>query len=204
MASSATIERGTAAGHRVDEAAARQVAAAFLEAVSAPEDLRVRAAYAQLSRQADSWFARLTAPAVGDAVRVVFTRLDEPYADSSELLESVRSHRVLELVSVAHDKERRHPLLDGMVGGSHDRFRAVHDIVSHGWLGHDFSRDGEYSAWLAEDRIYRGVARWVLGTELHAHHSVRWTTGSIAPFKAVLLPPNLLRASMDAGHPVAL
>jgi hypothetical protein len=73
--------------------------------------------------------------------------------------------------------------------------RAVHDIVSHGWRGHGFDPDGELSAWLAEDSIYTGLACWALATELHAHHSVLWTTGEHADHKAVLLEPALLRTS---------
>ena len=90
-------------------------------------------------------------------------------------------------------------MLDAAVGGSYDRLRAVHDIVSHGWLGHEFDADGEYSAWLAEDRLYTGLARWALATELHGEHSVQWTTESPADHKAVLLDPSLLRASRTGG-----
>jgi hypothetical protein len=81
------------------------------------------------------------------------------------------------------------------IGGTYDRFRAVHDIVSHAWRGYGFDRHGEFSAWLTEDRMYTGLARWALATELHAEHSVLWTTGTVAEHKAVLLPPTLLRDS---------
>jgi hypothetical protein len=43
--------------------------------------------------------------------------------------------------------------------------------------------------------MYTGLARWALATELHAEHSVLWTTGTLAEHKATLLPPNLVRAS---------
>jgi hypothetical protein len=95
-------------------------------------------------------------------------------------------------------RSRRHPLLDATVGGGYDRLRAVHDIISHSWLGHSFDADGEYSAWLTEDRIYHGLARWALATELHGEHSVQWTTGDLADHKAVLLDRALLRASRTA------
>src|SRR5690606_33268503 len=68
---------------------------------------------------------------------------------------------------------------------------------SHAGLGHEFDRDGEYSAWLAESRLYSGMARWALATELHAQHSALWATGSLAERKAVLLPLDLLAASYD-------
>jgi hypothetical protein len=75
----------------------------------------------------------------------------------------------------------------------------VHDIVSHTRLGFGFDRHGEFSAWLAEDRMYSGLARWALATELHAEHSVLWTTGHLAEHKSTLLPPDLVLASRRLG-----
>jgi hypothetical protein len=115
---------------------------------------------------------------------------------------------LLELCPAHYDRDRRHPLLDTATGGTYDRFRAVHDIVSHAWFGYGFDRDGEFAAWLMEDAMYTGLARWAVATELHAEHSVRWTTNDLAEHKATLLPPWIVRASrtaraarrMEAGH----
>lgn len=181
---------------RVDSEQAHLVANAFVAAPSVPSDPTVRAAYAELSDQAGSWFAWLTADHARRPTRVVYTRCGEPYADAGELSESVRSNQVLEIVPAAYERDRRHPLLDSSVGGAHDCLRAVHDIVSHGWLRHSFDRDGEFSAWHVEHHMYRGLARWALATELHAQHSVLWTSGRLAEFKATLLPPDLLLASL--------
>ena len=128
-------------------------------------------------------------------IRVVFTHRREPYATAAEIAESVRRDGLLELWPARRDHDRRHPLLDTAPGGAYDRLRAVHDIVSHGWLGHDFDADGEYSAWLCEDRMYTGLARRALATELHGEHSVLWTSGTLADHKAVLLHPALVGAS---------
>ena len=43
--------------------------------------------------------------------------------------------------------------------------------------------------------MYTGLARWALATELHAEHSVLWTTGTLAAHKATLLPADLVQAS---------
>lgn len=40
------------------------------------------------------------------------------------------------------------------------------------------------------------VARWALATELHAQHSVLWTSGQLADFETTFLPPDLLLASL--------
>jgi len=184
---------------QVDEASAHAVADEFQATPCQPGDPLVRAAFARLSEQADRWFAQITS--LGrEPVRVVFTDSRSPYADAVELSESVRVHRLLEVVSASHDHDRRHPLLDKAVGGPQDRLRAVHDIVSHGWQRYDFSRNGEFSAWLFEDTMYCGLARWALATELHAHHSVRWTSGELAAYKAALIDPRALTRSMTRAR----
>jgi hypothetical protein len=181
---------------RVNREQAYRVASAFAAAPSVASDPTVGAAYAELSDQARSWVARLTTDRARRPVRVAFTRCREPYADAQELSESVRFNQVLEMFSAAYERDRQHPLLDASVGGAHDCLRAVHDIVSHGWLRYSFDRDGEFSAWHVEHRLYRGLARWALATELHAQHSVLWTAGEPAEFKATLLSPDVLLTSL--------
>jgi hypothetical protein len=196
----------------IDFDQAHLVASAYLDAPRESTKAIVRAAYADLATQAERWFAHLTGPAVRSTIRVVHTRCAEPYATGEELSERVRADRVLELCPSRFDRDRCHPLLDTSIGGTYDRFRAVHDIVSHAWLGYGFDRHGEYSAWLAESRLYHGWARWALATQLHAEHSVLWTTGVLPEHKAVLLQRCLVRAShplrsparqrSDSGHPL--
>jgi hypothetical protein len=179
----------------VNSEQAHLVAKAFLAAPSVSSVPTVRTAYAELSDQAGMWFARLTTGYARRPVRVVFTRCREPYADAQELSESVRFEQVLEIFSAAYEPDRQHPLLDSSIGGSYDCVRAVHDIVSHGWLRYSFDRHGEFSAWHVEDRIYSGLARWALATELHAQHSVLRTSGQFAEPRATLLHPELLLQS---------
>ncbi len=152
----------------------------------------MRTAYADLGRQAERWFARLTGDGARTPICVVPTRCPEPYTTGEELAARVRADRVLELCPLRYDRDHAHPFL---APTTYDRFRAVHDLVSHARLGYGFDRDGEFSAWIAEDRMYTGLARWALATELHAEHSVLWTTGRRAEHKATLLPLALVRAS---------
>ena len=125
----------------------------------------------------------------------MFTNCAVPYCSDEEMISGVRMTRLLEVTSSASESDRFHPLLGNEPGGAYDRFRAVHDIVGHIDSGFGFDRFGEFGAWLAQDRFYRGLARLALGTELHGEHSVRWTTGQVADHKATLLdPPILARA----------
>jgi hypothetical protein len=81
------------------------------------------------------------------------------------------------------------------VGGEYDRFRAVHDILGHGHLHVGFGREGEYAAWRYQERLHSPLARVALATELHAEHSVRWTTGGLPEHKAVVLDERLIERS---------
>jgi hypothetical protein len=179
----------------IDTEHARRVADAFLAAPHGPADPRTRAAYAELGEQVDRWFAAMTRPDAKHAVRVAFTACAQPYSSAAELSEAVRSQRVIEITPCVLDRERTHPLLDSSVGGTYDRLRAVHDVVSHGWRRYGFDRDGEFAAWAFEDRMYTGLARDALATELHAEHSVLWTTGCLAEHKATLLDERLVTMS---------
>jgi hypothetical protein len=180
---------------RVDPALARDVAAHFVAGRSTPEEPLVAAAYAQLRAQSDRLWTSCTRQDQPGGIRVVFTRALEPYASDQEMIGAVRTDHLLEVTIAAAEPGRLHPLLGGEPGGVYDRFRAVHDLVGHVGPRLGFDRDGEYAAWLAQDRLHHGLARWALATELHGEHSVRWTTGVLAEHKAMLLDPFLLRRS---------
>lgn len=183
----------------VEEVAARRVAAAYLAGESVAAPALVRAAYAQLVAQTDALLARVLRRWRPRPLRLAWTAVREPYADAGELVAAVRATGALEVPRC--DPERAHPLLGGAPGGPYDRLRALHDLVGHVERGYGFDRDGELSAWAVQDRRHQGLARWALATELHAHHSVLWSTGSLAEPQAVLLDPRLLRASRCGRRP---
>jgi hypothetical protein len=190
---------------RVDPDLAGEVAAWFLAARNDHTNTTVRAAYGQLERQSDAIFARLTDPnrVFHRSLRVEFTHCESPYDSDDELVSAVRTHGVLEITTSARERDRRHPLLGCDLGGSYDRFRAVHDLIGHVGPCLGFDRDGEFAAWLTQERLYDGLARWALATELHAEHSVRWTTGTLADHKATLVDRDLLKRVRNALFTVA-
>jgi hypothetical protein len=183
-------------GRPVDEHAARAVAACYLDSDDRSADPLVRTAYQQLEAQTDALLHRVVGSWPG-GLRVVSTALESPYGSDDELLVAVPTTGTLEVPTVR--RGRRHPLLGNSPGGPYDRLRAVHDLLGHVLPGLGFDRDGEFAAWLAQDRDHRGLARWALATELHAHHSVLCATGELAEPKAVLIDPRILRASVAAG-----
>ena len=184
---------------RVDPDVARNIAQWFIDAPAMGRERLVTAAYRELQVQTDRQFAELTEPGGAFGYIVAWTRQHVPYCTAAELIEAVRTTGVLEVTAARVDRDRPHPGLDCAVGGPCDRLRAVHDIVGHVMTGYGFDRDAEYSAWLRQSKRYYGLARWAAATELHAEHSVTWTTRQFPEHKAVLLPRRLLRRSRSSG-----
>jgi hypothetical protein len=194
-----TATRLDAPLRRVNRDAARDIAQWFLAAPALAGDRLVTAAYGDLQEQTDRQFAELTEPDGPFGYTVAWTREPVPYSTATELIEAVRATGVLEVTAARVDRDRLHPGLDCAVAGPYDRLRAVHDIVGHVMTGYCFDRDAEYSAWLWQTRLYHGLARWAAATELHAEHSVTWTTRQFPEHKAVLLPRRLLRRSSSSS-----
>lgn len=187
---------------RVDPAVAVEVAAAYLDA-PAPRSPLVEAAYRQLTVETDALYLAATSPDGPLAVQVSYSSCAQPYDTAAELITSVRRDRLLEVTAARFDHDRRHPVFDGVVGGAFDRFRAVHDILGHAWLGAGFDRHGEYATWRFQERFHSALARLALATELHAKHSACWTTGEAPAHKTFLVDPRLLRRSRRLGVPVS-
>ena len=186
-----------------DPDVARNIAQWFTDAPAMGRERLVTAAYRELQVQTDRQFAELTEPDGAFGYTVGWTRQPAPYSTAAELIEAVRTTGVLEVTAARVDRDRLHPGLDCGFGGPYDRLRAVHDIVGHVMTGYGFDRDAEYSAWLRQSKLYRGLARWAAATELHAEHSVTWTTRQFPEHKAVLLPQRLLRRSRSSGEKAA-
>jgi hypothetical protein len=184
----------------VDPTAAREVAAAYVDASGRPEPVTV-AAFAQLMNETDELFRWITLPDRPGAIQVHFTKCETPYRDAHELIASVTRFRTLEVTTVAKGPSRRHPLMGNEPGGGYDRFRAVHDTLGHARMQLGFDRDGEFAVWLSQERFHSSLARRALATELHGQHSVRWTTGDFAEPRAMLLEEPLVRRARESTAP---
>jgi len=197
------VRRGlveVAGPRKVDAQRAHEVADCFVSARGEPGNAMVQAAYGQLEEQSDRILLFLTRPRHLGGIRVVFTRCRLPYASDREMIAAVRRSRLLEVTTAATERDQRHPLMGCEVGGAFDRFRAVHDLVGHVFPRLGFDRDGEFTAWLAQEQMHSHLARRALATELHAKHSVLWTSGQVSEHKATLLDLDLL-ARARQGRP---
>jgi hypothetical protein len=177
-----------------DRLNAAEVGEWYLNARSRPNDARVVAAYDQLQAETDRFFGALAQANGPKAVRIVFTRCRQPYGCDRDLIAAVRSQRILEITTSALTAGRIHPLLGCEFGGGFDRFRAIHDLLGHVKPGFGFDLDGEIAAWVVQNRLHGGQARWALATELYGVNSARWVSGDAPELKAMLFEPSFLVA----------
>jgi hypothetical protein len=177
---------------RIDRSVAAETGAWYLSSANLASDPQVVAAYDRLQQETDRFFSMLVDDRNVHAVRIAFTRGLEPYGDDRELIQAIHADRLLEVTTAAVNSGRMHPVLGCGFGGAFDRFRAVHDVIGHGWFGFGFELDDEYGAWQVQDRLYRGIARRALATELCGVNCARWTIGQAPEQRAMLVPCELL------------
>jgi hypothetical protein len=183
----------------LDPSPAAAVGDWYLNAPVRPHDAGVEAAYRQLQSETDRLFGQLVCFDGPGSVRVVFTRCRQPYGSDRDLVAAVRAEGVLEITTAALSAEPLHPLLGCELGGPFDRFRALHDLIGHAGLGYGFDLDGEWAAWLAQDRLHSGLARLALATELFGVNCARWVAGEAPELKAMVFDPHLQCQGSDLG-----
>jgi hypothetical protein len=177
---------------RLDRSLAAELGAWYLSGASLASQPQVVAGYDRLQQETDRFFSMLVDDRSEHALRIVFTRCLEPYGDDRELIQAVRADRLLEVTTAAVNSGRLHPVMGCQFGGAFDRFRAVHDVIGHGWSGFGFELDDEYDAWCVQDRLHSGIARRALATELCGVNCARWTIGEAPEQRAMLVPCELL------------
>ncbi len=168
------------------------IAAWHLQSPSTSDDPRIAAAYRQLQQQTDCLFRVLTDQSRPHGIRVSFTFVRRPYNSDRELIAAIVNEQRLEVSVASSDHDRLHPVLDCCPGGPYDRFRAVHDIVGHGFGLRGFDAEGEYSAWQCHNDLCSGLAQLALATELRGEYAVLRQTGECAEHKALIFPPALI------------
>ena len=168
------------------------------ESTDRPSDHKISMAFKELEDQSEGLFNRLLNGPPRCSLRIVFTRVRRPYSSDQEMISAVRRTRVLEIATVSGDRERPHPMMDTALGGSYDKFRAVHDAIGHIATGLGFETHEEIAAWKTQDKWYRGLARLALCTELYGETCVRWISGHPAPHRAALLDQCLIQKALGA------
>ena len=206
----------------VDVERAKQIAAWYDTAESAPADPQVKASYAAMMRETKAQYEFL----VKQGVRFEpWTGEGQPYANSEEMLRDVRENRRLRFFlteggfgSDAAFDASTHPLLERTgitLGGKemvyNDLFRAVHDYFGHAKEGVGFGPRGEENAWRSHSQMFSPLARKAMSAETRGQNS--WV--NYGPFgeqnqadpkntrfadqKAVLMPEQWVSVEREGG-----
>lgn len=141
----------------------RQVAAWFDSAVSSPQNMSVRHAYAALATEV-RWQYDFLRDA-GYRFEPFGDDVPDPYNNRSDLMrDDLRENRHLWVYDGGND----HPLLSRFENWM---FRAVHDCFGHAAQGFSFGPRGEYNAAIEHGKMFGDIALGALFTETHGQNS---------------------------------
>lgn len=172
--------RHQAAYATVDVARATEIARLYDEAVDAPQDPEVRAAYEALATETIAQYEALT--------KLGFTfewiEGDDPYGSPADAIRDMQENKHLWVfpttsgfgtLTVASDQNPLLQLTGVNVGGRdtmvNDLFRIVHDVFGHGSEGASFGARGEENAWQAHVRMFSPLAARAMTAETRGQNS---------------------------------
>ena len=180
-------ERGDTEGprqfERLDPEKSKRIADAYDKLENNPNDPVVKRSYEALVKETlDQYQAMIDA---GYSIQI---DNEEPYANSSEMIDDLRENKRIRIFSTESgfgdkgitDKQRKeNPLLANTkfkdVNGepllANDVFRAVHDFFGHAQEGNSFGPRGEEIAWQIHSEMYSEDARRALTTETRGQNS---------------------------------
>lgn len=178
---------------QVDEDRARRIAAAYEAMPHAPQDPKVKAAYADLVRQTRAQYDALAAAGYRFWFMDLSREDNAEYASTPwNAMRDIRANRVMGVFptdegfgSDAAFDPKSNPLLEDTgltwpAGGldgkparvlANDLFRAVHDAFGHGLEGAGFRARGEENAWQAHVRLFTGPAVGAITSETRGQNS---------------------------------
>lgn len=175
---------------QVDEKRAARIAAAYEAMEHAPQDRKVKAAYADLIKQTRAQYDAL----VEAGYSAYFAdQTNDPYAGNPwNAMRDLRANQRMAVFPTAAGfgsnetfDPAENPLLadTGLVWGYgspdgqpmkvlvNDLFRYVHDAFGHGLEGAGFRAQGEENAWQAHIRMFTGAAKGAITSETRGQNS---------------------------------
>lgn len=171
----------------VDKERGAKIADAFDEMESNPNDPKVKKAYKAF---VDETIQQAKFILEKTGIKVEMSKTGDEYASPKEMLDDIRNNNHIYVFDsesgfgdtpITEQMRAEHPLLqdsglkdaNGVPMKANDVFRWVHDWISHGDRGADFSAIGEENAWDAHSRLYSPDARRAMTTETRGQNS--WT-----------------------------
>lgn len=165
---------------KVDIDRAREIARLYDEAVDAPGDPEVRAAYDALAKETIAQYEALLE--LGFAFDWI--EGDDPYATPADAIRDMQENKHLWVfpttagfgtLTVADGQNPLLQLTDQVVSGRqamvNDLFRIVHDVFGHGSEGASFGPRGEENAWQAHVRMFSPLAARAMTAETRGQNS---------------------------------
>jgi hypothetical protein len=167
----------------IDKERAKRIADAFIRIVDNPTAPDVRKAYEAMARETLEQYKFML-----EAGYFVEINNDEPYGNSREMVEDLRTNKRMKIFStesgfgdekITPEQRERNVLLresgfydvNGQPLLVNDVFRAVHDFFGHAELGNSFGAVGEENAWNVHARMYSPLARQAMTTETRGQNS---------------------------------
>jgi hypothetical protein len=171
----------------VDKNRAMEIADAFEAMKDNPNDPEVKAAYKAF---VDETLEQAKFILEKTGLKVEMSKTGDEYASPKDMLDDIRNNNHIYVFDsesgfgdtpITDQMRREHPLLqdsgmkdaNGVPMKANDVFRWLHDYITHGERGSDFSAVGEENAWDAHSRLYTPLARRALTTETRGQNS--WT-----------------------------
>ena len=180
-------ERGDTEGprqfERLDPEKSKRIADAYDKLENNPNDPVVKRSYEALVKETlDQYQAMIDA---GYSIQI---DNEEPYANSSEMIDDLRENKRIKIFStesgfgdqgITEKQRKENPLLakttftdiNGQPLLANDVFRAVHDFFGHAQEGNSFGPRGEEIAWQIHSEMYSEDARRALTTETRGQNS---------------------------------
>jgi DNA repair protein RadC len=168
---------------KLDKERAKQIGQAYDAMRNDPTDPEVKKAYDAMAKETIAQYE-----AILERGYKVEINNEEPYNNSQEMIEDLRSNKTMRIFSteagfgdtpITDDQRAENPLLrdsgytdsNGNVLLVNDVFRFVHDFFGHAERGNSFGPLGEENAWDAHSRMYTPLARKAMTSETRGQNS---------------------------------
>jgi len=167
----------------LDEEKSTRIADAYDKMENNPNDPLVKRAYEALVKETLEQYN-----AMAEAGYTIVIDNDEPYANSSDMINDLRDNKQIRIFStesgfgdtgINEEQRQDNPMLQDSglkdVNGNtllvNDVFRAVHDFFGHAQEGNSFGPKGEEIAWQVHSEMFSDDARRALTTETRGQNS---------------------------------
>jgi hypothetical protein len=168
---------------KLDENNSRAISKEFDKMKDDPTNKEVKRSYEQMVKETIEQYEAIIKEGY-----VVEINNNEPYSNSSQMIEDLRKNKRMNIfstesgfgdVAITDEQRELNPLLkdsgfkdkNGVTLLANDVFRFVHDFFGHAKMGNSFGPIGEENAWMVHSEMYSPLARRAMTTETRGQNS---------------------------------